>query len=344
MGTSFRLVLYAPDRDSASRASRAAFNRIARLDAIMSDYSETSELASLCRRAGAGPVRVSEDLFRVLTVAQEMAWRSDGAFDVTVGPVSRLWRRVRRTGQLPGPGRLELALALVDYRSLELDAENSTARLAKAGMLLDLGGIAKGFAADEAMAVIKSHGITTALVAAGGDIAASGKPPGTSGWNIGVATAGSSDKTRRMLVMGEGAVSTSGDAEQHIEIGGTRYSHIVDPRSALPLTGRRSVTVAAPSCMLSDSLATAVSVLGPKKGLDLVEATAGASALIVVVSGDGVREYRSSRWREATPPKKTARISTQGGQGEKARRPINRGKQVLQVSRVGEAVPPAVGP
>lgn len=297
MGTSFKLVLYARDRDSATRASKAAFTRIAQLDAIMSDYRETSELASLNRRSGAGPVRVSEDLFRVLVAAEEMARRTEGAFDVTVGPVSRVWRRARRTGEMPEPDRLERALALVNYRSLELDAENSTVRLAKAGMLLDLGGIAKGFAADEAMAVIKSHGITTALVAAGGDIAVSGKPPGSSGWTIGVATAGSSaERPARMLVMTEGAVSTSGDAQQYVEIGGTRYSHIVDPRSGLPLTGRASVTVAARNCTMSDSLATAVSVLGPEKGLGLVEATASASALIVLANASGTREYRSSRW------------------------------------------------
>lgn len=296
MGTTFRVVLYASDRDSAAVASRAAFNRIARLDAIMSDYSETSELALLCRQSGVGPVQISDDLFQVLAAAQRMAERTGGAFDVTVGPVSRLWRRARRTGELPDPARLTRARELVDYRCLRLDPETRTASLEKRGMLLDLGGIAKGFAAHEALAVIRNRGIHVALVAAGGDIAVSGPPPGKSGWKVGIATPTSTRGPLQSVMISDSAVSTSGDLEQHVEIAGIRYSHILDPRSGVPITGRSSVTVLAPTSTLADALATAVSVLGPESGLGLIDSIPGASAMIARVEDDVVREYRSSRW------------------------------------------------
>jgi thiamine biosynthesis lipoprotein len=296
MGTTFRLVLYARNRDSAVTASRAAFGRIARLDATMSDYDETSELSSLCRQSGSGPIRISEDLFRVLAEAQHLAERTGGAFDVTVGPVSRLWRRARRSGELPDAERLTKARRLVDFRSLHLDPHRRTAFLEKRGMLLDLGGIGKGFAADEALAVLRNHGIDVAMVAAGGDIAVGKPPPGSSGWRIGVAAPNSTKRLRQTLVLSNSAVSTSGDAEQHVEIAGTRYSHIIDPRSGVPAPGRSTVTVVAPTCMLSDALATAVSVLGPDRGLELIDSTAGASATVALVAGENVRAYRSKRW------------------------------------------------
>src|SRR5207245_2116736 len=148
----------------------------------MSDYQATSELMQLCAKAGGDPAPVSEELFFVLSKAQEVSKLSDGAFDVTVGPVVKLWRRARRTQKLPDPDQLAKALELVGYEKMHLDSKKRTVKLDKAGMQLDLGGIAKGYAGDEAQAVLKKHGITRALVAAGGDIVVSGAPPDTDGW------------------------------------------------------------------------------------------------------------------------------------------------------------------
>src|SRR5262249_49601268 len=147
----------------------------------------TSELMRLCQKAGGDPVRISDDLFNVLWRAQEVARRSDGAFDVTVGPVGRLWRRAREARQLPGPQGLGKALARGGYDKVRLNEKEHTVQLLKPGMQLDLGGIAKGYAADAALAVLKKHGIDRALVAAGGDIAVSGPPPDTDGWKVGIA-------------------------------------------------------------------------------------------------------------------------------------------------------------
>lgn len=292
MGTRFRIVLYAADAALAARASDEAFERITRLDNTMTDYQSGSELMSLCHKAGGAPVAVSEDLFRILEKSQELAKRSDGAFDITAGPVVRLWRRARRRHELPDLKELAQARRLSGYKLLHLDAKARTAQLLKPGMMLDLGGIAKGYAADEAMKVLARHGITRALVAAGGDIALGAPPPDQPGWRIGIAPLETPDQPpTRFLLLHDAGVSTSGDAEQHAEIGGVRYSHIVDPRSGRALVGHSSVTVVAPNATTSDGLATTLSVLNPKRALALVRSTPQTATLIVRATGKHTRSF-----------------------------------------------------
>jgi FAD:protein FMN transferase len=296
MGTLVRIVLYAPAAPAAADAARAAFGRIAALDETLSDYRDSSELMRLSRHSGAGPLEVSDDLFRVLRAAQQIARESDGAFDVTAGPLSLLWRQARRQGRLPDGERLTAARALVGCDKLELDAQRRTVRLLEPGMQLDLGGIAKGFAADEAAATLRAHGIQRALIAAGGDIVAMEAPPDRPGWRVAVAAIEGHDPAG-FVTLRNAAISTSGDAEQFVEIGGTRYSHIFDPRTGLALTGRRSVTVLAPNGTTSDALATAVSVMGANAGIRLVEATGGAAAFVAEMGPGGLRTSESNRWR-----------------------------------------------
>jgi thiamine biosynthesis lipoprotein len=297
MGTRFRVVLYAPDEAAAKAAARAAFARVAALDACMSDYKPDSELMRLCAKAGGDPVPVSRELFFVLEKAQEVSRRSDGAFDVTVGPVVRLWRQARRTQRLPDPERLARARALVGWRNVRLDPKARTVQLLKPGMLLDLGGIAKGYAADGALAALAKHGVTRALVAAGGDIAVAGAPPGAEGWDVAIAPLDpAEEKAPRHLLLRDAAVSTSGDAEQFAVIDGTRYSHIVDPRTGLGLVGRASVTVVARRGVEADSLTKVASVLGPEKGLPIIEATPGASGRVVRETARGLEKAVSEHF------------------------------------------------
>src|SRR5207244_2213927 len=163
-----------------------------------------------------------------------------------------------------------------------------TVELLKAGMQLDLGGIAKGYSADEALAVLKQQGIPRALVAAGGDIAVSGPPPDAEGWTIGIAPLEDpNQKPSRYLLLHDAAVSTSGDAEQYVEIDGKRYSHIVDPRTGIGLVGRQSVTVVARHGIMADSLTKVVSVLGPERGLAIIDGLEGVAALVVSKVEDG---------------------------------------------------------
>lgn len=294
MGTRFQIVLYAPDAAAAQRAAQAAFARIAALDDSMSDYRASSELMRLSAQSGGAPVRVSEDLFRVLVAAQDMARRSDGAFDVTVGPVVRLWRMARLSHKLPDPVRLAAAKKLVGYGRVQIDARTRTVQLLAPGMILDLGGIAKGYAADAALTVLKEHGITRALVAGGGDIAVGDSPPGEDGWTIGIAPLESPDAApQRFVHLHDAAISTSGDAEQHVEIDAIRYSHVIDPRTGQALTGRRSATIIAPNSTTSDALATAVCVLGPQSGLKLVNSLPGTEALFVTETPRGTKTIES---------------------------------------------------
>jgi thiamine biosynthesis lipoprotein len=306
MGTLFRIILYAPDEATANRATKAAFERIAALDAMMTDYRSTSELMQLCQKAGRGPVRVSAPLFSVLARAQEVSRLSDGAFDVTVGPVVKLWRRARKTHELPDPAQLAQARALVGYQNIRLDEKTRTVALLKPGMQLDLGGIAKGYAADEGLRVLRQEGVTRALVAAGGDIAVSGSPPDTAGWTIGIAPLEDpNQKPSRYLLLHDAAVSTSGDAEQHVEIGGKRYSHIVDPRTGIGLIGRQSVTVIARHGIMADSLTKVASVLGPKRGLAILDGLEGVSALVVRKTGTGIESIASKRFPAPASTKNT---------------------------------------
>lgn len=297
MGTTFRVVLYAGSSARAAEAARVAFARIAGLDATLSDYRPDSELVRLCARAGGPPVAVSDDLFRALAASQEWAARSQGAFDVTVGPAVQLWRRARRIIEMPSARALAEARAVAGRDKLVLDPHAKTARLAVAGMRLDLGGIGKGLAADEAQAALRAHGIERALVAAGGDVVVSAPPPGRAGWSVEVALPPPlGEPAAAPLVLSQAAVSTSGDAQQWVTLGGVRYSHIVDPRTAMALTGPSAATVIAPTGTVSDALATAVSVLDVAEALALIEATPGAAARIAREGRSGVRTLQSKRW------------------------------------------------
>ena len=268
MAVPIKIVLYAPDAGTANRAAEAAFARIHQLNGILSDYDPTSELRRLCDTSEGGKsVPVSGELWEVLSHAQKLSERSDGAFDVTVGPVVRLWRRARRREELPPPQMLIDYLELVGYRHVRLDPKRKAVALLKPGMRLDLGGIAKGYAIDEALAALRQRGVCRALVDAGGDIALGDPPPNKPGWLIGVAALELGEPPSRYIWLSRTAIATSGDTWQYVEIGGRRYSHLVDPRTGVGLTDHSTVTVIAPDAITADGLASAVSVLGPKKGL-----------------------------------------------------------------------------
>ncbi|OQB91160.1 MAG: Thiamine biosynthesis lipoprotein ApbE precursor [Verrucomicrobia bacterium ADurb.Bin118] len=298
MGVPFRMVVYAPDFTTASNAVHAAFARVAALNCVLSDYEDDSELTLLSRTAGSHrAVPVSADLWRVLVPAQRWARRTDGAFDVTVGPAVQLWRRARRQRELPSAARLATALEAVGHRKLILQPRERTAQLTVPGMRLDLGGIAKGYAVDEALRVLRAYGIQRALVSGGGDLAVSQPPPGTAGWRIELPSPETgTNSPPRFVRLKNAALATSGDLFQFVEIAGTRYSHIVDPRTGIGLTDHSQVTVIAQDCLTADALATSVSVLGVDRGFRLVEATPRAAAFLVRQPRDSREAFASRRF------------------------------------------------
>jgi thiamine biosynthesis lipoprotein len=321
MGVRFRIVLYAEDEASARRASDAAFERVEKLNALLSDYEPHSEINRL---TAAGPtdeaVAVSGELWSMLKRADRLSRETDGAFDVTVGPYTRLWRRARRQRELPSAERLAEAKESVGYRYLELveptDGERTESmpgkvRVLRPNLRLDLGGIAKGFAADEALAVLRKSGIGRAMVAAAGDIAVGDPPPGENGWRIGVARLGAeSEEPGVYLKLANCGVSTSGDAFQFVEIGGKRYSHIVDPRTGIGLTERSSVTVVAADAVTADSLATAMSVIGEPAARRLFEKYDGAEMLFVRNENEKAIASRSAGFERYVESKDSADGST----------------------------------
>jgi thiamine biosynthesis lipoprotein len=188
------------------------------------------------------------------------------------------------------------ARAAVGYRHLHLDPKNRAATLDRPGMRLDLGGIAMGYACDEALRVLGQHGITRAMLDASGDILVGDPPPGSAGWKIGIAPLDAKDgPPSRYVLLTHAAVTTAGDAAQFVEIAGRRYSHIVDPRTGLGLSTHSSVTVIAPDCITADGLDTAANVLGPTEGLKLIDETPGVAAFIAALEDGQLKTYESRR-------------------------------------------------
>jgi thiamine biosynthesis lipoprotein len=273
---------------------------------VMSDYKRDSELMKLCLANDAAPgkpVKVSDDLFRVLNHAGKVWKQSEGTFDVTIGPLSSLWRITRRTQELPDAKELADAKALLGFDKVALDPAAKTVALKLKGMRLDLGGIAKGDAADQALAVLKSHGIQSALVAASGDIAVSDPPPGKDGWTVEITPLGK--EKPKYVKLANAAVSTSGDLFQFVEIKGVRYSHVLDPKTGLGQTGRRSATVIAKRGIEADSLTKAMLLLPPEKAVKLIDSIEGAATFVAVMAGSEVKTTESKRFAGylTDPPK-----------------------------------------
>lgn len=301
MGTLFRIVLYAADSSKASAAAKAAFARVDFLNDILSDYKQDSELSLLSATAGTQQkVQVSTDLWQVLKKSIEMSVKTNGAFDITVGPFVQLWRRARRQHELPTQEAIEKARQSVGYQYVVLFDAEQAVQLTRPGMRLDAGGVGKGYAVDEAMKVLQKHEIRSALVDGGGNILVSDAPPGKKGWQveIGIIPGEASSNEAEITHM---AVASSGDVYQFIEFGGKRYSHIVDPRTGLGLTQQIEVSVLAHNGITSDLLSTSVSVLGPKAGLQLVEATRHAAAFISVRNEQAVQKWKSKRMKKIVP-------------------------------------------
>jgi thiamine biosynthesis lipoprotein len=298
MNLPFRLVLYAPVKEQADAAARKAFERIEEINHIMSDYDPESELSLLSRSSGQGKaVAVSPDLWQVLERARQLSEQSQGAFDVTVGPCVNLWRKARRERKMPDPNQLARARRAVGYQHMRLDSRSHSVELLVPDMRLDLGGIAKGFALDEAYQVLKKHGITRALVTGGGDMTLGDPPPGKKGWRIELPPldATNAPPTKYVLLHNAG-LATSGDLFQRLEINGQRYSHIVDPRTGIGLTDHSLVTVIARDGMTADSLTKVVSVLGPEKGLQFIRQKTRAAVRVVRKPSERVEVYEAGNF------------------------------------------------
>ena len=262
MGSPFNLVLYADTKQIADSAAQESFRLVDSINLICSDYDSTSELFKLRYSVVGLPVRVSPILFELLYVAKAANKDAYGSFDITVGPLSRLWRNARKSQQFPTNGAINTARNRIGFNKVQLDSAAQTITFLQPNMQLDMGAIAKGYAADMVLALLQSHGITNALVDAGGDMVVAGMPPQKKGWTIGINVPGQQEQLLEpKLILSNKAVATSGDAFQYMLHEGKKYGHIIDPRTGYGVTFQRNVTVVAPDATTADWLATACSIL-----------------------------------------------------------------------------------
>lgn len=282
MATSLDITVYRPASMSSLTSDdlRAAYAEVVEIDRLMSLYKADSELTALNNRNGEGAVPVSPKLFEVLSAASHYAHLSGGAFDATVQPLVNLWGFFRvEHAAIPLQAQIDAVMKVIGNDRMSLDASTRTLTL-QGGTRVDLGGIAKGYAVDRALAVLKARGVQAALVNLGGNIGVLGRPPGRRPWVVGI------QHPREPRLIGQirfwhGAVATSGDYDRYFEFGGKRYSHLLDPRTGQPVEGIYSFTVVAPTATAADAFSTAAFVLGAERGLALLKGCRGFQGVAI---------------------------------------------------------------
>ena len=293
MGSPLNLVFVDTDSIHASQIAKTAFELVDSLVHIYSDYDSSSELSRLSAQAGKGAVPVSKGLLEILLKSKEAYNQSQHSFDITMGPLSLLWRNARKTKRFPDSATVAATKTLVGFDQLVIDQKNQTVSLAKEGMRLDLGGIAKGFVAEKIVQRLKTMGIVSSLVDAGGDIAMGEAPLEAKGWVVGVNAPEEADELLdKKLLLKNISVATSGDVYQYFLHQGKKYAHITNPKTGYGVTFQRNVTVIATDGASADWLATACSILPIRTALATAEKQK-AFVLITILENNQVKAFKS---------------------------------------------------
>jgi FAD:protein FMN transferase len=282
MGTVFTIECYMPDRDSAEEVMDAAFEEIARLEALLSNYQPSSELSRISREAGDGPVVTDPETFSFLTRSFDWSERSHGAFDITVGPLLRAWGFKARNGHVPTQAEQKLLRNQVGWDKVKLDPAAHTVRFTtRNSMELDPGSIGKGFAVDSVVALLRESGVHAAFISAGGStLYGIGAPPGKTGWPVEVPDPRTPGSIATTFWLHDTSLSTGACTEKFFVQNGHRYCHIFDPRTLMPVEGVLQSTVIAPSATDSDALSTVVFVLPPEQSREVLRGLQGTEAIL----------------------------------------------------------------
>ncbi len=280
MGTDISIVILTTKKKLAEQAIRVAFAEMKRVEDLMTDWQDTSPLMAINRNAGLQPIKTPQEILTLLAEAQKISELTDGAFDVSYGAVGELWDFTKKTGTAPARAEITSKLPLVDYRKIKIDPKAGTAYLEQKGMRIGLGGIAKGYAVDRAVQVIKRFGFDNFAVSAGGDLTVRGRKDGKL-WNVAIRDPRDKSRNIALLPVSNATVVTSGDDERYFEHQGKRYTHILDPRTGYPADKVQSVTILSQQASWADALATGIFVLGPKKGLKVIESLPNVEGMIV---------------------------------------------------------------
>jgi thiamine biosynthesis lipoprotein len=282
MGTVVEIAVATADKQIADRAMAYGFQALQQVDQCMSIYQPTSELSRINRRAAHTWVHTDPDILTVTAEALHMSRLSDGAIDITILPLMRLWGFVQQAGRVPTAAELQATLPLVSYRHVHLDRSRGAVHFARTGVELDLGGIAKGFAVDQAVAALVAHGANHALVNAGGDLFALGTATPENSWVVDIQHPHRADRSLATIRVHNRSVATSGNYEKYFEQHGKRYCHLIDPRTGYPVEAVASVTVLADTAMQADAISTAAFALGPDQGFALIERLPNVEGIMAV--------------------------------------------------------------
>ncbi|MGB5190098.1 FAD:protein FMN transferase [Robiginitalea sp.] len=285
MGSRFEITVVAQNKTQADYHIDQAVAEISRIEKLISSWDPASETSEVNRQAGIQPIKVSAELFELISRCIELSKLTDGAFDISYASMDRLWKFDGSMKELPSAQEIKASVARVGYQKILVDEVSQTIFLRENGMKIGFGAIGKGYAADMAKDLLLREGVVAGIINAAGDMSSWGTQPGGKPWQVAITNPMDKTKSFGLLPMGEGAVVTSGDYEKFVRFNGKRYSHIMDPRTGYPATGIISATVFAPKAELADALSTAVFVMGIETGLDRINQLEGIECIIVDDSG-----------------------------------------------------------
>lgn len=292
MGNHFEITVVEEDAVHANAMIALAVEEIRRIERLLTTYSNTSETYLINEAAGIEPVVVSEETFRLIQRSKRISEITQGAFDISYGSIDkRLWNFDTTMKSLPDAATARKMVRLVNFRNIILDETNYSVFLKEKGMRIGFGGIGKGYAAEKAKALLKLHGVTSGIVNASGDLTAWGCQPSGEPWTIGIVNPNLKGQIFSYMNINDMAVATSGNYEKYVMIDGMRYSHTINPRTGLPIRGIKSVTIITPNAELADAMATPVSIMGIRAGLDMINQIRNMEAIVI---DDNDKIYTSS--------------------------------------------------
>ncbi|MFC1223091.1 FAD:protein FMN transferase [Pedobacter sp. BG31] len=282
MGNRFEFTVIAEHEQEGNAAIDSAIKEVQRIEQLLTTYSELSQTSLINRHAGLKPVKVDEEVINLIERSIRISEITDGAFDITYGSIDkRLWNFDQRMTSLPDEETALKSVGLIDYRNVIIDKKQSTVLLKNKGMRIGFGGIGKGYAADRAKLVLQQLGIRSGIVNAAGDLITWGTQIGGHAWTVGIADPEQTDRPFSALKISDMAIATSGSYEKYATINGKRYSHTIDPKTGLPVSGVKSVSIICPSAELADALATPVVVMGVKVGLELINQIKQVACIVI---------------------------------------------------------------
>lgn len=282
MGNRFEISVVGDDADIAENHIDSAVAEISRIEKLLTTFSDDSQTNGINRNAGIQPVKVDQEVFDLIIRSIRISDLTQGAFDITYGSIDKsLWNFDLNMKQLPDAETARKAVRLINYKNIILDAANTTVFLMEKGMRIGFGGIGKGYAAERAKMILKERGVSSGVVNASGDLTAWGVQPNGEKWTVGIANPDSSHEIFSYMAISDMAVATSGNYEKFVMINGKKYSHTIDPRTGLPVTGIKSVTIITTNAEIADAMATPVTIMGIHTALDMINQMKNIEAVII---------------------------------------------------------------